>query len=268
MGEEHRIVIPGVLARIPDVCDFVVAAARRAGFNERAVYHCQMAVDEACTNIIEHGFGGNAEEGQIEIVFVDDTDAGTVRLTDDSPSFNPLKHSDPDPTLPLAERTPGGWGIYFIKKMMDETSYTFVEGYNRLTMVKRKTPQNMAVPQGGAGVQDAAVRVLVDDIWEVAPTGRLESNSAPELQTLLDTQLEAGRQRLVVNMATVHYISSSGLKVLVNAWRRARDMHGDVVLVGMKPQIREIFEMVGFDQVFDIYDSVEAALENLHSRAA
>jgi anti-sigma B factor antagonist len=64
MGEEHRIVIPGIQDRVPDVCDFVVAAARRAGLNERAIYHCQMAVDEACTNVIEHGFDNAGVAGQ------------------------------------------------------------------------------------------------------------------------------------------------------------------------------------------------------------
>ncbi len=56
MAVERRLTIPGVLERIPEACDFVVQAAEAAGLDERAVYYCQMAVDEWCTNVIEHGY--------------------------------------------------------------------------------------------------------------------------------------------------------------------------------------------------------------------
>ncbi len=269
MGEEHRIVIPSVLERIPDVCDFIVAACRRAGFNERATYHCQMAVDEACTNIIEHGYKAASQSGQIEIVFRDKGDRCAISILDSSPPFNPLEHDDPDPELPLYEREqPGGWGIYFIKKMMDAAMYAYENGRNHLSMVKLKTPENMVQPRSQPVETAITVRPAGDDAWEVVPAARLASNSAPELQDVIDAQLEAGHVHLIVNLGAVSYISTSGLKVLVNAWRHARAQKGNVALVGLNANLHEIFETVGFDQVFDIYDTVDEALQNMRKQAA
>lgn len=265
MGEEHRMVIPGILEHIPDVCDFVIAAARRAGFNERAIYHCQMAVDEACTNIIEHGFEGQYSDGQIEIIYRDEADHSTINIIDDSPPFDPLGKQDPDPHRELTEREGGGWGIYFIKQMMDDVKYIYQDGRNHLLLTKRKTDQTLARPRSDTGPH-IYVRSLAENIWEVAPKGRMESPDAPNLQAVLNAQMDDGHFRLIVNMGSMTYISSSGLKVLVNAWRRAHDQQGELVLASMNPHIRELFEMVGFDQVFKIYESVEDALHELRGQ--
>jgi serine/threonine-protein kinase RsbW len=268
MGEEHRIVIPGIQERIPDVCDFVVVAARRANLNERAVYHCQMAVDEACTNVIEHGYGGNNTDGHIEIICRDTAATFAITIIDDSPPFNPLLREDPDPDEPLADREPGGWGIYFIKKMMDEVDYLYEGERNQLTIRKLKSPVTLVQPTGDSAVKGVAVRELQNGIWEVTPTERLESNTAPELQSILDMQLAAGNRHLIVNMHRTTFISTSGLKVLVSTWRTAQKADGDIVLAEMQPQVREVFDTVGFDQIFAIYPTVDKALVDMLNQTA
>jgi anti-anti-sigma factor len=268
MGEEHRIVVPGVMERIPDICDFVVAAARRAGLNERAVYHCQMAVDEACTNIVEHGYSVQEENGDIEVTCCDERGSYAINIQDNSPPFNPLTQEDPDPRAPLSAREPGGWGIYFIKRMMDGASYAYEDGHNKLTMIKAKTPQNLTHLTGIEGQMEATVKALEDEIWQISPIGRMDSNTAPDFAVLLDAQLNAEHRRLIVDMSGISYISTSGLKVLVNAWRRAREeAGGNVVLVGLNSYIFEVFETVGFDQVFDIFDTVSEALQKFSDHA-
>ena len=269
MAEEYRIVIPGIQRLVPDVCDFVESIARQANFNDRAVYHCQMAVDEACTNIIEHGFGGSDSSGQIEITCCIEPNRYQITIVDDSPPFNPLRQASPDPSVPLADREPGGWGIFFIKKMMDEVSYTVENGRNKLTMVKLKTPENLRQPVPSfPDEQDGMIREYPGSIWGVTPSGRLDSNTAPALQNLLDEQLASGRVNLLIDMSQVSYISTSGLKALVNAWRVARRKGGRVVLAGMHEQIQEVFETVGFDQIFNIFATPDEALHYLRNRPA
>jgi len=69
-------------------------------------------------------------------------------------------------------------------------------------------------------------------------------------------------------MSQVSYISTSGLKALVNAWRVARRKGGRVVLAGMHEQIQEVFETVGFDQIFNIFATPDEALHYLRNRPA
>lgn len=134
--KESRFTIYGVLEQVPMACDFVVEAAQNAGLDERGVYHCQLAVDEACTNIIEHGFNLQGGNRQIEIICQTEPKHFTITILDDSPAFNPLTRPEPDPATPLEDREMGGWGIYFIKKLMNDVNYDRVGTYNRLIMTK------------------------------------------------------------------------------------------------------------------------------------
>lgn len=263
MIEEHRIVVPGVLQNIRDICDFVVVAAERAGLNEKAIHHCQMAVDEACTNIIEHGYTTSGQEGSIEVICRDQPERFTISLLDESPPFNPLNRSDPDPDMPLNERLGGGWGIYFIKKMMDEIAYQLDQGRNRLDIVKFKTPDTLAAQPDSTDAETFPVRYLSKHAIEVIPSGRIDSNTSSFLEQTFNYQVKDSTEYVLVNMQQVSYISTSGLKVLVNAWRRVRDHNGELVLFGMTAHVFEAFEIVGFDQIFEIYDSIDEARQAL-----
>jgi len=134
--EERRLRIPGIVEKVRVACDFVVEAAQRAGLDEREVYHCQLAVDEACTNIVEHGYGRNGKDNVIDIICRSEDKRFIIIVLDDSTSFDPFSRPDPDPNKSLEEREHGGWGIFFIKKMMDEVDYQRYGDRNHLVMVK------------------------------------------------------------------------------------------------------------------------------------
>ena len=136
-AQESRFEIAGVLEQIPLAGDFVANIARKAGLDERGVYHCQLAIDEACTNIIEHGYGASGPDRVIQLICRVDSQYLTITILDNSSAFNPLERPDPDPKMSLEERNTGGWGIYFIKRLMDGVTYTREGHVNRLKMVKR-----------------------------------------------------------------------------------------------------------------------------------
>ncbi len=100
---------------------------------------------------------------------------------------------------------------------------------------------------------------LEGDVLRIAPEGRLDALGVPAFEAALTERLDAGQARLVVDLASVTYISSSGLRALLSARRRARSAGGDVVLCNMSPRVREIFEMVGFVSLFGIFGSAREA---------
>ena len=57
-------------------------------------------------------------------------------FTDDGRPYNPLEQDDPDITLSAEEREIGGLGIFMVKKTMDEVTYEYSEGWNRLIIKK------------------------------------------------------------------------------------------------------------------------------------
>ena len=120
--------------------EFVIRASRAAGLDSSAIYAVQLAVDEACTNIIEHAYGGEGK-GDIECTCTESDDALTIRFHDQGHPFHPEQIPEPDLGADLAERTPGGLGLYFIHKLMNEVHFSFSpDGGNTLSMVKWKQP--------------------------------------------------------------------------------------------------------------------------------
>ncbi len=135
--EERRLQIPAVLEQIVAACNFVVEVAQDAGLDDDGVYHCQLSVEEICTNIIEHGYESGDESKVIDIVCQRHSDRFVITIVDDAPQFNPLELSDPDPSVPLWERKKGGWGVYFVKKFMNDVRYHYESNRNHLTLQKR-----------------------------------------------------------------------------------------------------------------------------------
>jgi serine/threonine-protein kinase RsbW len=118
------------------ICEFVTAAARDAGLCEHAVYDVQIAVDEACSNIIEHAYGGEGR-GSIECTCRVNHRGLTIVLLDQGRPFDPQRATDPDLCCSLQDRTEGGLGLYFIRRLMDQVHFEFSPGSgNVLTMSK------------------------------------------------------------------------------------------------------------------------------------
>jgi anti-sigma B factor antagonist len=99
----------------------------------------------------------------------------------------------------------------------------------------------------------------------VTAEGRLDAATVPALEQTLQRLLFDGQARLVVNLAAVNYISSSGLRALLTARRQARSRGGDVFLCCLHPRVREIFDMVGFMSVFGVYTSRDEAVAAFQS---
>ena len=105
---------------------------------------------------------------------------------------------------------------------------------------------------------------LSNGAWLVGVEGRLDQSQNPQLEENLTTLLDDGHHRLIVDLTAATYINSGGLRSLVSAWRKARQQEGDLVLCGLNPRLQEIFSMVGFDKVFQIYPTCDLARQAIH----
>jgi serine/threonine-protein kinase RsbW len=131
------ITISGDFKNLARVRSFVAEAATSAGIKANEVYSVKLAVDEACTNIIEHGYGGEGI-GDIQISCDVNHQGLTIVIRDWGKSFNPDVVSDPDLTKPLEELDLRGAGLHLIRKLMDEVYFHFSPDGNETTIVKRK----------------------------------------------------------------------------------------------------------------------------------
>jgi anti-anti-sigma factor len=100
----------------------------------------------------------------------------------------------------------------------------------------------------------------VGEALVVAPRGRVDSVSSGELERQLVARLDAGARRVVIDLASVDYISSAGLRVLLLAARRLKPPAGTLVLCGLAPGVRTVLELAGFTSLFTVEPSREPAL--------
>jgi anti-sigma B factor antagonist len=90
--------------------------------------------------------------------------------------------------------------------------------------------------------------------------GFLDAHTAPQFEKAIEEEFTAGRKRLVVDCSRLNYISSAGLGVFMSFIEEIREAGGDIKLASIVPKVYQVFEVLGFPALFDILDSVDAAV--------
>lgn len=91
--------------------------------------------------------------------------------------------------------------------------------------------------------------------------GRLDSGTSGTLEKNLISAIEAGEKNLVLDFTGMDYISSAGLRVLLMAAKKTNKLGGMLVLSALNPNVREVFDIAGFTNIFSIFNSLEDAVK-------
>ncbi len=92
--------------------------------------------------------------------------------------------------------------------------------------------------------------------------GYVDATTAPELHRAVTKLLQEEHYQIVVDLSAVNYISSAGWGVFVGEIRSIRESGGDLKVVHMTPEVREVFEMLEFNRILASYESIEEAVED------
>lgn len=133
---EYQLRIPSRTDNLELIRNFVSGVARKVGFDNEDINKIELALDEACTNVIEHAYR-DMDKGDIDIAIKVDFQKFVIVVTDRGKSF-PFKELEmPDMKQYLAELRVGGLGIYLMKTLMDEVEYHSEPGVkNEVRMAK------------------------------------------------------------------------------------------------------------------------------------
>jgi len=147
MSETVDLVVYSDLDELPRVIEFVRRSCHQARMTDDAIFACELATDEACTNIIEHAYAGR-DDGEIQVSCQVIEDRFVIQFRDHGQPFDPNLIKTPDLTTELSQRPVGGLGLHFMRSLMDDVHFKFDhrEG-NTLIMVKRLSPDAGEAPQ-------------------------------------------------------------------------------------------------------------------------
>lgn len=124
------------VSELDQVLSFADAILEEMDCPVKTQMQIDVAVEEIFVNIAHYAY----PNGEGEAVITIDSDKGaksvSILFEDQGTPYDPLQNEDPDVTLSAEDRPIGGLGIFMVKKSMDEVSYEYKDGKNRLTIRK------------------------------------------------------------------------------------------------------------------------------------
>ena len=137
MDQQFGMIIGSDIAEIPEVSAWLEEVMLGSGFTEETILDTQLAVEEAITNVIVHGY--KEPGGEVVITCYVGSDCVEVEIADTAPRFDPLSMPEPDLESSIDNRRIGGLGVFLIRQVMDGVSYRYENGKNILLMTKNRT---------------------------------------------------------------------------------------------------------------------------------
>lgn len=135
MSQRYQITRAAELESLPLFRDFIAECCSRHNVPDETVFELKLAVDEACTNIIEHGYK-DMDPGSIILSFRIEPDRILASITDFGHIFEPAEAPKPNVEAALEDRPMGGLGLYLIYQTMDNIDYESSQDGNILTFTK------------------------------------------------------------------------------------------------------------------------------------
>lgn len=102
-----------------------------------------------------------------------------------------------------------------------------------------------------------------NDIHTLTLSGRLDSATSSEFEKTVQGIFATPGCRVVMDFASLEYISSAGLRVILMAAKRAKQGDGRLLLCGLLPHVREVFELSGFLKIIEVVADRDAAIARL-----
>ncbi len=130
-----QIRVPAEDRHLAEIRDFVQEVGEKIQIPGKILANTKLAVDEACTNVVKHGYKGRS--GFIEIVVTGNLREFSIEIQDQGEQFDLRNVKSPDLKEYVETRRRGGLGVFLMNQLMDEVRYRGAADGNVLTMSKR-----------------------------------------------------------------------------------------------------------------------------------
>ncbi len=135
--KKEEITIPAQMSYLMQVRDFIEHIGKRHKFSDKVVNSFKLVVDEACTNIIRHGYR-DIKNGEIQLKAIVRRMSLTIVIVDHGISYDPRQANTPDLANYVNIGKKGGLGILMMRKLMDDLQYAVTERGNEFRLTKNR----------------------------------------------------------------------------------------------------------------------------------
>lgn len=226
--------------------------SRAPGDMERLSSELELAVDEAFTNIVMHGYGNKAGF-PIAINRVYLPDEIVIELADQGKSFNPSEI----PAINLFGDSDHGFGWHLIRQIADRVVYTpknSQNGWNRLSIFKKYYTRRADIMEFTPFEKNGILIIQLD-------SEALDAKQVSEFKEQVIQILESkGSDHVIFDLHKLQFIDSSGLGAFLSLFRHLNMKGGHLSLAAMNKPVKTIFELVSMQKIFDCHDTVDLAM--------
>lgn len=92
-------------------------------------------------------------------------------------------------------------------------------------------------------------------------SGRMDANTSADFEAVCEKWFEKGETKLIMDCDGLEYLSSAGLRSILCVGKKVKSQAGELRLCNLNGMVEEVMSISGFDTVFPIFDTLEAALE-------
>ena len=121
---------------LDEVLAFVNAELEERDCSPKIQMQIEVAVEELFVNIASYAYAPEIGNATVRLEALDEPHEIRITFMDEGVPYDPLKKEDPDITLAADERRIGGYGIYIVKKTMDDVQYEHKDGKNITMIIK------------------------------------------------------------------------------------------------------------------------------------
>lgn len=166
-NNSYELLLPGNPASLAIIRWVVTRLATAAGLTKEAVDHVEVAVDEACTNVLDHAYQAMDPKPPLRMAITTSDVAFTVDILDRGKTFDYGSYTEPEFPDHWLEGHERGLGLYLIHQFVDDVQYETLPGHqNRMRLIKRR---NVAPPSAPTP-DEATPSEIVSAIENAAPT--------------------------------------------------------------------------------------------------
>lgn len=101
------------------------------------------------------------------------------------------------------------------------------------------------------------------DVVVLRLQGRLDAASSPQLEKKINSIIESGHFKLILNLAGVDYLSSAGMRLMLSVSKKLKHLEGKIVACSLNEEVMDVIKMAGFHQVLELYPTEEECFNHL-----
>lgn len=132
----EQLMVAAETRNLAEVTAFVRQILTSYGWDAEEIFQMELAVEEIFVNICRYAYGQKRGKAKLVLEKTKEKEGAMIRISDQGIPYDPLEREDPDISLGVQEREPGGLGIFFVKQLMDEVRYERKKNENQLILIK------------------------------------------------------------------------------------------------------------------------------------